>query len=103
MYALDLIVKDGAEEREKLKFIEALFEVKKWIGENLEPFEPDWGDDKQGKYTIIYDNCNKTFSAVSTYDWVSLDLLPHLKSKDDCLNLISAQEPNLKIIFGIKE
>ena len=63
------------------------------------PFEPDWGDDKQEKHCVFYDNTQKT---LDIYYWISCQhqfTLPYFKSKRDCKEFIEACKEHLTLLF----
>jgi hypothetical protein len=83
-------------------YLNALFEIKKWIAENCEAFVPDWEDGEQAKWVFCYYHEFKQFSTAVAYGVEGAYTLPYLKSDEECQALIEAQEDNLKIIFGVK-
>jgi hypothetical protein len=99
-FALGNIFKTEEEAKAHSKYLQALYEVKKWIAENCEAFEPDWSDMNQIKYSIY--SSNNRLNPDYSYDNKRLFILPYLKSEEECEALIKAQEDNLKILFGVK-
>ena len=77
----------------------AIQNVKEYIAENFGVFELDWEDDRQEKYTL---NCNE-----KCFDWerhaIYKEYSPigHLKSGEDCEQLIKDKGKELRIIWDL--
>jgi hypothetical protein len=102
-YVFGMIVENKEEATQWLKRYNALFEVKKWIAENCEPFEPEWEDESQFKYYLYYDYPARCFKFGRCIAGQFDRLLPYLRTQRDTQELIAKQKDNLKIILGIDQ
>jgi hypothetical protein len=85
------------------KKLEALAEIKHYIAENFEEWEPDWKDESEGKYHIFFDHFDNKFDWNWDNQFQGLSLLPYFKTKDEALEIINKFEEELRIIFGVRE
>lgn len=81
-----------------LKKQQAIVRCWKWQQENA-PFEPDWGDEGQGKDYVYYGITNKKLrcsgSSYGRYQFT----LPYFKSEEDCEAFREANKEDLLLLF----
>lgn len=70
----------------------------KWAQENA-PFEPDWGDENQRKYFVLYDCIDKKLDWSVTYYFKHQFTLPYFKSREDYEAFIKANKDSLELLF----
>ncbi len=80
--------------RDKQKAIVACW---KWAGENA-PFEPDWKDLIQQKWSVFYNYINMSIKEWYRYTHDNITL-PYFKSKEDAQAFINANKDNLMLLF----
>ncbi len=81
-----------------LKKQQAIVRCWKWQQENA-PFEPDWGNGKQRKFSLYYDSDNDSFKADSWFGVKHQFTLPYLKSPEDRDAFIKANKEDLLLLF----
>ena len=78
----------------------AIQSVKIYIAENF-PFEPDWENEPQEKWTVYYRFDRKRFDTECNETAKGYSPFGYLKSDEDCEQLIKDMEAELKIIWEI--
>lgn len=79
----------------------AVEKVKRRIIELQGDWKPDWTDDDERKYYILYHHTNKNFIPVCWFTTQSDSLIPYIKSEQIALTIIKEMENELKVIFDI--
>lgn len=70
----------------------------KWAQENA-PFEPEWGDEGQTKFSVKFDHDEKIFWVDYCCDYQDQFTLPYFKSEKDCEAFINANKEHLELLF----
>jgi len=78
----------------------ALATIKKYIHDNDMEFEPDWSNDEEKRYEIIYDYYEEEFDIYSCIS-VKTTTAFHLSSEEHAKQLIKDCDKELKILFQI--
>jgi len=78
---------------------EALNKIKTYIKDNFEEFVPNWDDNDEGKYSLLYGCKEKKWSTYDNYSYRELTLLPFLKSEEQAEQLIKDCEKELNILI----
>ena len=91
--------KDDAETH--LNRTKAISRVTHAIIEANEGWVPDWGNDREPKYSIYYMTFHKSFGFLSNSRHKECIVIPYCKNEDIALQIIKDHEADLKIIFGI--
>lgn len=81
--------------RDKQKAIVACW---KWAQENA-PFEPDWGDDEQRKYSAYLNHASQEHCWTWNSENQAQFTLPYFESIEDCEAFIEANEKHLELLF----
>jgi hypothetical protein len=104
MLAMGNVFKDSQKSSANRKYLEALYEIKLWISENVEYWEPDWRDSSELKYFITYNHDTRSFYRDRYYSNLRIlqDCIPFFKSPSGIERFIEAQEDNLKVVFGVE-
>lgn len=70
----------------------------KWQQENA-PFEPDWGNEDQGKWHVTFDLCEKKLQTSFDYHVQCQFTLPYFRSEKDVEDFIQACKEHLTLLF----
>ena len=79
----------------------AITKIRKYAAETWGTFVPDWNDDKQRKYMIIYDFDDRIFFR-DHYHTLHFNAFEFFKEETHALTIIQKFEPELKTIFWIE-
>lgn len=97
--------KTQAEAEEAAKVLkekeDALTTVLTYIRENFGDFVPDWANEYQDKWSFYYDYGEDEFDVNYNSNYQEAITLPYLETREQCEELISKFDKELKIIFGI--
>jgi hypothetical protein len=101
-YAHGVVFKTKEEAESHTRYLQALYEIKKYIAENFSAWEPDWDNTSQTKFIVSYDHMYEHLTWNSWFAVHPLSILPPLQSTEQVEQLIAAQKDNLLIVFGVK-
>ena len=79
----------------------ALEKVKRRIKELQGDWEPDWSDDDERKFYIIYHYTNRSFRSVDWNITQYSTLIPYMENEQIAVTIINEMEDELKLIFDI--
>lgn len=82
--------------RDKQKAIVACW---KWAQENV-PFEPDWSDERQCKWSALYTESDDVFTHWACRLTKIQFTLPYFKTEKDCTAFMNANREHLKLLFS---
>ena len=74
--------------------------IKYFIVKNGLEFNPDWGNDMEDKYFIVYSTVDDCFYSISRYTYDHGSSF-YFKSKEDARLVIDNCEDDLRIVFGV--
>lgn len=94
------LTKEEAEE--ELAYRKALVVIKDYIYEHDLELEPDWRDDEQKKYIVIYLHGVNKFDCYWNYFGQHFSPFGYLKSEEAVEQLIRDCEKELKVVFKVK-
>lgn len=89
------------EAEQALKEKQALVRVWKYAQEKM-PFEPDWNDIEQFKFSSMYNFEKKSLYCASNLFLKPQNELPYLKSEENCDKFIEDNKEDLLTIFRMK-
>ena len=78
----------------------AIQKIKTYIAMNF-PFESDWDDDDQLKYSIVYNTTDGMIKTNYTCQTKAQTQIGFLKEIEDCQTIINKFEKELRIIFDV--
>ena len=83
-----------------LKRIEALHYIREYIWDNDFELIPDWSDDEQKKFYVMYSHRSKLFTIGIAYFDLNLEL-PYLKTVENWNQVIDNCKEEMEIVFGV--
>lgn len=89
---------EAEKERDKILAIQR---VKDYIKKEFGVFEPDWNDNTQVKYCVMFHYNENIFNCMSLFSFKLYSPFGYLKSEGDCKKLTKDKEEDLRIIFEV--